>query len=110
MIEYRINLKNMETDYNDIKEKMNGFYEQREYFTLIIETNEIHNYTLYMVYDFSLFLKSLKEKETQYLKQTTIYVYNKYINSLLYYLFNYLCSPIAPVKIIDIDGTVTMYV
>jgi hypothetical protein len=47
----------------------------------------------------ALFIKKIKQKKIQYLKKSTIYVYNKYIFHLLKIIF-YIEKPVAPVSII----------
>ena len=87
-----IYLRDMNEDYVYLKRKINDYYFEKEDFELVIETNEIENYTMFMIYDFSVFLNNLKKENPQYLKHTTIYIDNKILNDLLYYLFHYLLN------------------
>ena len=50
----------------------------------------------------ALFIKKIKQKKIQYLKKSTIYVYNKYIFHLLKIIF-YIEKPVAPVEILFYD-------
>lgn len=96
MIKRRINIGNMNKEYNKVKLLIESFY--KENFILLIDTKNTTNVSYFHIYDFSIFLLELKKRKVQYLKKTIIYVYTKYIYNLLYYLFT-LVRPIAPVVV-----------
>ena len=93
----RIELRNMEDDYDALKNTIVSLY--TEPFELFIDTKHISNVSLYMVTDFAFFLHQLKKKDPQYLKYTTIYK-----------LFTYLSRPIAPVKVIYMEEDKIKYI
>lgn len=99
-------LKNMDQDYPRLKQKM----ETNVPFELIVETKDISNVSMYMVFDFAFFLNKLKQKEPHYLKNSTIHVYSETIYNLLYKLFTYLCPPIAPVKVLYFEENNLKYI
>jgi len=103
----RIELGNMEDDYEHLKDTIVSLY--TEPFELYIETKHISNVSIYMVMDFAFFLNTLKKKEP-YLKYTTMNVYSETIYNLLYKLFTYLSRPIAPVKILYFEDDKLKYI
>ena len=101
-----IELHDMEHDYEPLKSSL--LY--NEPFELVIETKDISNVSMYMVFDFALFLNELKKREPQYLEHTTMHVYSEFIYNILYKLFTYLSRPIAPVKVIYWDDDKIKYI
>ena len=77
-------------------------YDNKSYFEFIFNTYNCGlinpKYCLYT----ALFIKKIKQKKIQYLKKSTIYVYNKYIFHLLKIIF-YIEKPVAPIDIIFND-------
>jgi len=104
----RIELRNMEDDYDALKDTIVSLY--TEPFELFIDTKHISNVSLYMVTDFAFFLHQLKKKDPQYLKYTTMWVYTEFIYNILYKLFTYLSRPIAPVKVIYMEEDKIKYI
>lgn len=99
-----INIKkfNCESDAQSVINIIEENYKLEKEFKLIIETKQLNhkNVSLNNVYYISNWLIQLKSKKTQYLKHTTIKIYNIHIYNLLYFLFTYLSRPIAPVEVI----------
>lgn len=86
-------------DFNNFTQKWLELYNNKQNFEFIFDTKYCGlvnpKYCLYT----ALFIKSIKKQKIQYLKKSTIYVYNKYIYKLLDIIF-YIEKPVAPVKII----------
>ena len=99
-----IELNNFKDDdeYNKILKCINNSYDNKKELFLSIETINltIESVSVKKVYDFSIFLKNYKKKNIQYLKKTTIKIYNKDIYNILYNLFTYVSKPIAHVVVI----------
>jgi len=91
-----------QSDCDKIADVIRECYDNHEYFKIIIETKDLtsQNVGVQCLYSFSSFLNSLKRQKCQYLKKTSIKIYNKYCYDLLYFMFTYLSSPIAIVEVI----------
>lgn len=91
-----------EEDYNKIIIPIKKYYENQKDFKLLLETKELipEQINIQSLYNLSIFLNSLKKYKYQYLKKTTIKIYNEYCYNLLYFLFTYLSSPVAEVEVI----------
>lgn len=100
MKNYEICLGDMKVDYETLKFNMENFYNNKEYFTLKIDTENIKNATFTMLYDFSFYLYQLKNRKPKYLIRSKIIVYSRHIYDMLYTLFMFLTKPIAPVDVI----------
>ena len=101
---YHINLNNVSCDksYDILVSGIMSCYEREHNFELEIETAQLEHRKIKMKYLYQLakFLKSLKQRDVQYLKRTHIYIYDQFTYNLLYTLFTYLSSPIAPVNVV----------
>lgn len=86
-------------DFSNFTNQWLKLYNNENYFEFIFNTYNCGlinpKYCLYT----ALFIKKIKQKKIQYLKKSTIYVYNKYIFQLLKIIF-YIEKPVAPVEII----------
>lgn len=86
-------------DFTNFTQQWLELYNNKQYFEFMFDTKLaglVHpKYCLYT----ALFIKSIKKQKTQYLKKSTIYVYNKYIYKLLQIIF-YIEKPVAPVEIL----------
>jgi hypothetical protein len=89
-------------EYNVIINAINEQYNIQNRFVLEIETIRLSraHISMYIIYEFSNYLISLKRRNPQYLVETTIKIYNNTVYDLLYYLFIYLSQPVANVKVI----------
>ena len=101
----KIDLSGTIKDNNDFLNFTNQWlklYDNEIYFEFIFNTYNCGlinpKYCLYT----ALFIKKIKQKKIQYLKKSTIYVYNKYIFHLLKIIF-YIEKPVAPVEILFYD-------
>lgn len=95
------NIKNNE-DFLNFTNQWLKLYDNEKEFEFIFNTYNCGlinpKYCLYT----ALFIKKIKQKKIQYLKKSTIYVYNKYIFHLLKIIF-YIEKPVAPINIIFYD-------
>lgn len=93
---------NSKEEYDIIVKTIEDNYKNKTKFALIIETKNLlyENISMKYVYLFSSFLIGLKKLDVQYLEKTDIKVYEQRIFDLLYYVFLYLCSPVATVRVI----------
>lgn len=89
-------------DFSNFTNNWILLYENKIFFEFVFDT---YNCGLvnpkYCIYT-AFFIKSLKKRKIQYLKKSTIYVYNKYIFRLLKFIF-FIEKPVAPVTIIFIN-------
>lgn len=101
---YCIILNNIanEKNYYDIENFLQKKYDEEQQFSLHIETKSLENRNIKMSYLYKLatFLKKLKKKPIKYLSKTTVNVYDDFTYNLLYTLFTYLSTPIAPIEVI----------
>lgn len=101
---YTILLNNISDDdnYNALESCLYQNYMNKEYFNVHVETKNLEKKKIKMSYLYKLasFLKKLKQEPNKYLMKTKINVYDDFTNNLLYTLFTYLSSPIAPVEIV----------
>tara|TARA_B110000285_G_C14722819_1_gene422899 strand:+ start:26 stop:424 length:399 start_codon:yes stop_codon:yes gene_type:complete len=106
LIDIELNDFNDDDEYNNILKCIEYSYTNKKKLFLSIETKKltIENVSLNKVYQFSIFLKNYKKKDVQYLKKTTIHIYNNTIYDVLYNLFTFLTKPIAHVVIILHDN------
>ena len=85
-------------DFYNFSNYWNNLYTEKQDFTFIFDTEECGLIPLkYCVY-MALFIRNLKKEQTQYLKGSSIYVYNSMVLQLLKFIF-YMQKPIAPVSI-----------
>lgn len=95
------NIKNNE-DFLNFTNQWLKLYDNEKEFEFIFNTYNCGlinpKYCLYT----ALFIKKIKQRKIQYLKKSTIYVYNKYIFHLLKIIF-YIEKPVAPINIIFYD-------
>ena len=86
-------------DFTNFTQQWLELYNKKEYFEFIFDTKKCGlvnpKYCLYT----ALFIKSIKKQKIQYLKNSKIFVYNKYIYKLLQIIF-YIEKPVAPVEIL----------
>ena len=101
-VELSGNINNNE-DFTEFTSKWIQLYDNQRDFNFIFDTKNtgfIHpKYCLYV----ALFIKTIKKRRIQYLKHSTINVYNKYIYQLLKIVF-YIEKPVAPVVIKFLDS------
>ena len=92
---------NSQEEYDVIVNSIKDNYTNKVFFTITIETKFLlyDNISIKYIYLFAKFLTQLKRLNIQYLKQTTMKVYDERVYDLLYYLFLYLSSPVATVQI-----------
>jgi hypothetical protein len=92
---------NSQEEYDVIVNSIKDNYTNKVFFTITIETKFLlyENISIKYIYLFAKFLTQLKRLNIQYLKQTTMKVYDERVYDLLYYLFLYLSSPVATVQI-----------
>lgn len=90
-----MNLEN-DDDFTKFTNEWLNLYKKKKKFTFIFDTLNIGyinpKYAIYM----GFFIKMLKKQEFQYLENSTIYVYSKFIYNLLKLIF-YIEKPVAPV-------------
>ena len=93
---------NSKEDYEVVVKSIEDNYRSKTKFSLTIETKDLlyENISMKYVYLFSSFMIRLKKLDVQYLEKTDIKVYEQRIFDLLYYVFLYLCSPVATVRVI----------
>jgi uncharacterized protein YsxB (DUF464 family) len=93
---------NSKEDYEVVVKSIEDNYRSKTKFSLTIETKDLlyENISMKYVYLFSSFMIRLKKIHFQYLEKTDIKVYDQRVFDLLYYLFLYLCSPVATVRVI----------
>jgi len=93
---------NSKEDYEVVVKSIEDNYRSKTKFSLTIETKDLlyENISMKYVYLFSSFMIRLKKKHFQYLEKTDIKVYDQRVFDLLYYLFLYLCSHVATVRVI----------
>ena len=86
-------------EYNKITNCIKQNYNNKKNIYLNIDTKKltIKKISLSKLYKFAVFLKEYKQKNVQYLKKTTINIYNKPTYDILYNLFTYLSEPIAKI-------------
>lgn len=100
-VELSGNINNNE-DFTEFTSKWIELYENKKDFNFIFNTKNIGfihpKYCLFV----ALFIKTIKKRKIQYLKYSTINVYNKYIYKLLKIVF-YIEKPVAPVVINFLD-------
>ena len=117
-ITININIKtfNKKEDYLNIIDAIEKKYNLETPFCLMIETINLSykNVSLSNIHDFSKWLIEIKKKKKHFLKKTNINVYHEHVYNLLYFLFTYLSSPVAPVEVIlysnkEIDKIKTFY-
>lgn len=101
-IQIDIRYFNSKEEYEVIVKTIEDNYKNKTKFAMIIETKNLlyENISMKYVYLFSSFLIGLKKLDVQYLEKTDIKVYEQRIFDLLYYVFLYLCSPVATVRVI----------
>lgn len=92
-------------DFDNFINQWLSLYHFEKDYELIFDTKEVGfinpKYALLM----AIFIKNIKReyKNKQYLKHSTIYVYNNYVFNLLKLIF-LIENPIAPVKIINYNN------
>lgn len=100
-VKFNKNIKNTK-DFNDFLEDWMDLYRKEYYFEFVFHTKKCEFINpIYCIYMAS-FIKKLKKEKIQYLKKTTIYVYNIYVLYLLKIIFQ-IEKPVAPVHIIYIN-------
>tara|TARA_A100001015_G_C15026522_1_gene730788 strand:+ start:1892 stop:2284 length:393 start_codon:yes stop_codon:yes gene_type:complete len=91
-------------DYIKTIEKIDSFYDDKKYFNLLIETKQVTKINYIYLYKIGSYLNSLKNRNPQYLLETTIHVYDDNNFNILYTLFTFISSPIRKVNVIYYDG------
>jgi hypothetical protein len=86
-------------DFADFTNNWLNLYNNERDFTFEFDTKNVGlvnpKYCIYV----ALFIQNLKKRKTQYLKCSSIYVYNKYVYNLLKFIFS-IQSPVAPIQLI----------
>ena len=93
-----------EHEYNEIIDTLEGFYDKKQPFFLIIETKNVRNVHFHYLYKFGSYLNEVRTRNPQELKGTQIHVYDDLNYNLLYTLFVWISKPVAPVKVIYYNG------
>ena len=94
---------NNDKEFEDFLNEWKSLYEKEKKFEFIFDTKNCLYINPKYCINVSYFIKKLKKEENQYLKKSTIYVYNKVIWYLLKLIFS-IETPIAPVYIIYINN------
>lgn len=74
-------------------------YDDEKNFSFVFDTKDVCWIPLKYSFKMSMFIKELKQRNIQYLQQSTIHVYNTTVMNLLSLIF-ILQKPVAPVNII----------
>ena len=90
-----------EEDFKSLTEQWLDLYKNKKNFEFEFDTKNIGFINPYYCTRAALFIKSVKEINPQYLKKSTIFVYNKYVFGLVKLIF-YIQKPVAPVELIYI--------
>ncbi len=101
-----------EEDFKSLTEQWLDLYNYKTYFEFEFDTKNIGFINPYYCTQAALFIKSVKNRRPQYLKKSTIFVYNKYVFGLVKFIF-YIQKPVAPVEliyIIDKDNSEVEYI
>tara|TARA_Y100000389_G_scaffold41684_1_gene36379 strand:+ start:1812 stop:2207 length:396 start_codon:yes stop_codon:yes gene_type:complete len=110
----KIDLSNFYDDceYNKIINCIKNNYDKKNDIYLVIETKKlkIEKISISKLYKFSTFLKEYKKRNIQYLKKTTINIYNKATYDILYNLFTYLSEPIAKIVVNLYDNNEIVFI
>lgn len=86
-------------DFNDFTSKWLNIYKYKTNFEFVFDTKNIKYINpLYCIYT-AIFIRSIKKNNPQYLTNSKIIIYNKYIFNLAQYIF-YIEKPVAPVELI----------
>ena len=93
--------------FNTMTRSIESFYDKMTPFYLKIETQMVRKIKWNYLYKFGNYLNTLKQKSPQYLRGTTIHVYDDLNFNLLYTLFTYISSPIAKVSVFYFEGGYT---
>ena len=87
-------------DFQDFLNKWLLLYELKKDFTFIFNCENVNLVPIKYCIKMSLFIRSLKRKEYQYLKKSIIYIPNRTAKRLLDFIFM-IQPPVAPVFIIN---------
>ena len=87
-------------DFQDFLNKWLLLYDLKKDFTFIFNCENVHLVPIKYCIKMSLFIRSLKRKEYQYLKKSIIYIPNRTSKRLLDFIFM-IQPPVAPVFIIN---------
>ena len=93
---------NSDEEFGDFLNKWKLLYENKKKFEFIFDTKNCGYINPKYCLTISNFIKKIKKEKIQYLKKSTIYIYNK----VIWYLLKCILSiekPVAPVYIIYID-------
>ena len=74
-------------------------YDDEKNFSFVFDTKDVGWIPLKYSFKMSMFIKELKQRNIQYLQQSTIHVYNNTVMNLLSLIF-IIQKPVAPVNII----------
>lgn len=83
-------------------------YDDEKNFSFVFDTKDVGWIPLKYSFKMSMFIKELKQRNIQYLQQSTIHVYNTTVMNLLSLIF-ILQKPVAPVNIIRNNQTVKTF-
>ena len=87
-----------EKDFNEVTSYWLELYKKKKYFNFEFNIKNLNYVNPIYIFYMGIFIKKIKKEESQYLEYSKIYIYNKYIFTLLKYIFN-LEKPVAPVYI-----------
>ncbi len=90
---------NNDDEFKEFINEWTQLYEKNQNFEFIFNTKNIGYVNVKYCMYIALFIKSLKKRPIQYLKKSTINVYNDYIYKLLNAVF-YIQKPVALVEIV----------
>ena len=90
---------NNDIEFKNFINEWTQLYEKNQDFEFIFNTKDIGYVNVKYCMYIALFIKSLKKRPIQYLKKSTIHVYNDYIYKLLSTVFT-IQNPVAQVEII----------
>lgn len=99
-----LNIERFDTkeNYTKITTTIEKNYKLNNKFDLVIETKNLssENISIKYLYKFGNWLNNMKKNVNKSLNHTTIKIYDNSVYDILYLLFIYLSSPIAPVDVI----------
>tara|TARA_B100001093_G_scaffold471580_1_gene493971 strand:- start:488 stop:925 length:438 start_codon:yes stop_codon:yes gene_type:complete len=98
-VNFSPNIEN-DKDFQDFLNKWSYLYELKNYFTFIFNCENVGYVPIKYAIKMSLFIKSLKKKDIQYLEKSIIYIPNTKAKKLLDFIFT-IQPPVAPVYIIN---------
>ena len=100
IVNVKINSKvDNDDDFELFLNNWRKLYDDEKNFSFIFDTKDVGWIPLKYSFKMSMFIKELKQRNIQYLQQSTIHVYNNTVMNLLSLIF-IIQKPVAPVNII----------